>query len=182
MDLKFSNMPETDIVAFSEGVIATLTELGLEYDFDETTTPSVEGECSFTVHGVLPQVTYCPEKPPAELVDTVLADLEESKRLDELWGDSMTPVTADGVPVDVGDLLHEIVWVDASRKWEVCVRPREVGKVDGCEVTLLKRISHRMTEFSDSRLYSSVEAAKKEVRKRNRAEREAGRRNQKESK
>jgi hypothetical protein len=50
-NIAFKGIPESFIVPFSEGVIATLEELGYNYLADETS-PPVNGECEYRVLGV----------------------------------------------------------------------------------------------------------------------------------
>ena len=48
-------VPEGDIESFATGVIDTLeqlAELGIDYDFDETSPPNEEGEVTYRVYGV----------------------------------------------------------------------------------------------------------------------------------
>lgn len=49
MKLKFEDIPESDIVAFSEGVLLTLEKLAVDYLYDETSPPDSEGNCTFVV-------------------------------------------------------------------------------------------------------------------------------------
>lgn len=51
-ELVFEGVPDKDAAVFGTAVILTLDELGIEYEYDETSPPNEKGEVTYKVVGV----------------------------------------------------------------------------------------------------------------------------------